>query len=192
LKSLTDQDLDLLDAHLDDALSPIEAEHLRLRLAAEAELAAGLEQLRAERAARQAAWQAMDAAESAAATLATDTLVRAKSHERWSRIARAAGALAAAAACFMAGWVGRTAATVEAQDVPRRPAVSAKSQPARPTDRGPGTYQVALTDSSGNVLAVQKFTRLDEAQRFAADLTLWQAQQQQIQEGQLMLVADEF
>jgi hypothetical protein len=55
-----------------------------------------------------------------------------------------------------------------------------------------GTYRVALTDSGGNVLAVQTFSRPDEAQRFATDLAQWQATQQQARQGQLKLVSDQF
>jgi hypothetical protein len=188
---MTEQDQQLLDAHLDDALSPIDAEHLRIRLAAEPDLAAALQDSRAERAVRQAAWQATESETSADSSALVDRVLRAgRAHERRRRLIRGSGAVAAAAACFAAGWFGRGVEAPQAV-----PTVARMGTPAPRTPvAGPGTFQVALTDAAGNVLAVQTFSQLDEARRFAADLTAWQSQQQQplAQPGRMLLISDEF
>ena len=57
---LTDTDLELLDAYLDDTLSADEVEELEVRLAVESDLAAALSDLRAQRAARSAVWRALE------------------------------------------------------------------------------------------------------------------------------------
>ena len=69
---------------------------------------------------------------------------------------------------------------------------------ADPTAGGDGTiaqaptYQVQITDDTGRVVAVQKFDSLEQAREFTDDLTKWQLRQQQLQQGQVVLVGDTF
>jgi anti-sigma factor RsiW len=189
---MEERDYELLDAHLDDALSPIDAEHLRTRLAAEPELAAALETLRAERAARAEVWRSMEPTTAQAAAIATSVLRSGRRSELLRRTGRHIAALAAAAACIAVGWFGRGVVAGGAANSLGGSSATALNTASLPAARADGTYRVALTDSAGNVVAVQMFNRPDEAQRFATDLAQWQATQQQPRPTQLRSVSDEF
>jgi hypothetical protein len=183
---MEERDIELLEAHLDDALNPIEVEHLRLRLAAEPELAVALETLRAERAARALVWRSMKPTMAEASSLA-DAAVRRGRRAAFIRLTgRHVAALLAAAACIAVGWFGRgVVAGGRAANSTGNTATALRAG-GSPT----AAYRVALTDSAGNVVAVQTFARPDEAQRFATDLAQWQARQQQARPGQV--VSDKF
>ena len=115
---------------------------------------------------------------------------------RWAT--RHVAVLAAAAACIAVGWFGRGIVTgrhAADSDARGRSATALNTSAlsgAVPATHTGGTYRVALTDTAGNVLAVQTFARPDEAQRFATDLAQWQAAQQQSRQGQVRTVSDEF
>ena len=59
MNGVPDNDLELLEAWLDDALSASDVQRVGQRLASEPELAAEMARLRVERAARLAVWQSM-------------------------------------------------------------------------------------------------------------------------------------
>src|SRR5678816_3922940 len=100
---MEERDYELLDAHLDDALSPIDVEHLRTRLAAEPELAATLERLRSERATRAQVWRSMEPTASEAIAVASAAIGRGRRAELMRRGRRQLAAFAAAAACIAVG-----------------------------------------------------------------------------------------
>jgi hypothetical protein len=185
---MEERDFELLDAHLDDALSPIDAEHLRVRLAAEPELGAALETLRAARATRADVWRSMEPTTAEASSLAGGAIRRARRAELMTRAGRHAAALLAAAACIAVGWFGRGVVVGGRAVEPPSRTTTALHTVTNPAS----AYRVALTDSAGNVLAVQTFGRPDEAQRFATELAQWQAKQQQARQGQLRLVSEQF
>ena len=135
--------------------------------------------------------------------------------------ARVAGAVAACVVLFLAGFgVGRGQAapqdTVDERDIlPRvggttRPTGQAeeltffhgmKDGQVRPTTTPVTTwvagearrvYHVPLTDEAGNVTAVQKFENLEEAQDFAAEVERWQARQEQIHNGKVVVKSSKF
>lgn len=190
--TMEEHDFELLDAHLDDALSPIDAEHLRLRLAAEPGLAAALEALRSERAARAAVWRSMEPTTSEASAVIASVVRGGRRADLMRRASRHVAALAAAAACIALGWFGRGVVAGGRSTESAASSATAFHTASRSAARANGTYRVALTDAAGNVLAVQTFSRPEEAQRFATDLAQWQATQQQARQGQLRLVSDEF
>ena len=191
---VTDADMEALERYLDDAMPPAEAEAFQLRLARDGALADALAAARAMRALRQAAWESMEPAHADADQFAAAVLVGARRRERWERVWQIGRAVTAAAACialgFAAGWMGRgEAGPIAAERAPARPEPVALRVPAMD---GADGFQVALADEAGNVLAVQRFARLEEAQEFAADLGRWQVRQQEVQQGDLVLVADQF
>ena len=193
MNPMSDDDLQELDALLDDALSAWEAEQLRRRIGAEPALAAALDGLRADREVRRQVWQAAEPADAEAGAFARRVVKSARSRERWRRLARLSTFAAAAAACFVAGWVGK-GVVGPARATPTGPPAVVQAGPRTPDSAATtaAAFQVVLTDEAGNVLAVQKFGGLEEARQFAGDLARWQVQQQQVRQGQMVLISDEF
>jgi anti-sigma factor RsiW len=195
----SETDLEMLEAYLDDALSASEVVGLDRRLITEPGLAAALQTVRGRRAVRLALFKSHEPDDAAAEKFA-DMVIASARRSAWHRkIARASRAAATLAACvlvgFAAGWMGRGHG-------PAAPVASVGPHPAKveghlvahvpkPGDTG-GMYQVALTDENGNVIAVQKFNRVEDARQFADDLGQYQARRQQVEEGRPMLISDRF
>ena len=172
-----DPDLALLEANLDGELSPDDRQRLLARLNAEPELSAALARISLEYGTRQAAWTQWEgtAAETERSVWRFERSIRPRRASRGSRrLLGWASAAAACLVCFAAGWMGRGSVATASPPT---------TQPAATPARAPLVYQVALTDESGNIAAVQKFDTLDDAQAFAADVGRWQARQAQIQNG---------
>ena len=66
-----------------------------------------------------------------------------------------------------------------------------RSMAANTNTQLPG-YVVSLTDESGNVIGVQRFSTLQEANDFANDVARWRAQHNQLRNGGARLVGDQF
>jgi anti-sigma factor RsiW len=176
-------DAALLEAHLDGALSPPQTESLGRRLATEPALAAVLERLRAERAARQAVWSSYEPEPARAAAAAASALTVAERAERLRRTASHARRVTAAAAvvllAFASGWVARGVRSVQ-PDAPESPDVqSGGSHPFASSGASAGdgsaSFPVALTDEHGNIIAVQHFDNARKAREFADDVDRWQS-----------------
>ena len=216
-----DPDFELLENYLDGELTPAEVQRLEHRLVLEPELSAALGRMSAEHAVRQAVWQSMEPGEAAARSLAAAvgaSARRSNLRRLVLRFARVSGAVAACVVLFLAGFgVGRGKAAPDnstgVEDVPlrsdltTRPSASAnpagyfyvareQAQPQSATTPGAAesvtVFQVALTDEAGNITAVQKFDSLKEAQNFAAEVELWQARQQQIESGKVVVKTSNF
>jgi hypothetical protein len=176
-------DSELLEAHLDAALSPEQAESLGRRLATEPRLAGELERLRAERRVRRAAWASYEPEPPRAAAAAEAALVLAERTERWRRTgARVRGATAAAAVvllAFAAGWAargGRPGPSAEPQSpVSRTRATHPFASSGASAGDGSASFPVALTDEHGNIIAVQHFDDPRQARQFADDVDRWQS-----------------
>ena len=193
----TEQDATLLEAYLDESLSQWEAEHVRARLASDPVLAAELHQLRAERETRSAVWNAIEVETGDAGSFADSVLSRVRTFDRWRRFRRIGFVASAVAACFVAGWVGHIllaarSGSVNPSAVVTRPETGGGSTRLVSTVEGPGAFQVILTDQAGKVLAIQKFTKLDEARQFANELSRFRSQQEHVRQGQMVLISDEF
>ena len=189
MTDVTDQDLELLDAYLDDALSTGERDALIDRLAREPALSAALEELRAGRDVRLRAFAANELSPAEAEAFAEALVSGLRKRESWRRWRRATLTAAGVAACVAIGWIGRSM-WVGTEQSRTRGIVDASG--TADVVGGSGAFQVILTDDAGKVLAVQKFGRLDEARQFASDLTRYQLQQEQVRQGQMVLVSDEF
>lgn len=182
MNDVRDNDLELLESYLDEELSPEQAEAMEQRLEAEPALTAALEHLRIERGVRRDFWQAMEGDGAEELTRSLIGQIRRHRHRRmvW-RMLRPLAAVAAAVLLFVGGWMGRawiaTPIFSRAHDDGEVQAVM--------------VYQVTLKDEWGNAV-VQKFESLDQARQFVADLHRWQERQQQMQNGQVVVVADRF
>lgn len=196
MKIPSELDLELLEAYLDDALSPAQVEHLAQRLLAEPELAGAMHEVRAHRALRTAAWRHDEPTEAQAAKLA-ERIAGYVRRDRRRRLARRAvgvgAAVAAALAVFLAGWLIRGSGSSGLQAAPTLATTNAAHHPSSNDGAPPAPgFQVAIMDDSGRVVAVQKFARVEEARQFADDVMQMEARRRQLREGGPMLVSDRF
>lgn len=187
-------DLELLEAYLDDALSPGQVQHVAQRLLDEPELAVAMHDLRAQRTLRIAVWRSLDPGDHGALPIADQVARRVRRIElrrRVFRVARSGAAVAAAILVFGGGWfVGHSRSDPSAEEVPGAAAVAKAS--AVGANAAGGRFEVPLLDRAGHVIAVQKFAREDDARRFADDMLRYEARRRQVQNGGAVLVSDHF
>jgi anti-sigma factor RsiW len=182
---VSDQDLEQLDAYLDDALDVPEVDALRARVERDPDLAAALEQARRERATRKSLFAALEPDDATVTTLINNVRREIKRHHRTTTFARPVRLLGALAACLAIGFFSRGLF-----DRPRadQPLAQDKNVTVQPVTQ----YQVTLRDDAGKIVAVQRFDSLDKAQAFAADLARWQARSENLAAGRFVLTADRF
>jgi len=166
-------DLALLEAYLDNELSSAQVQSLQARLQTDSDLSAALSRLSSDFTVRQAVWSSLEGTPGEVNRMGrrvTSALRRNSLWERSKNAVRVGLAVAACLVCFVAGWIGRgqTATAAGTKTVVEEPAL----------------YQVAITDEQGNITAVQKFDKLDDAKAFAADVGKCQAEQAAMQNGQ--------
>jgi len=111
-----DQDLQLLEAYLDDELSADEVEALRDRLIDEPELAGALAEVREGREARQKVFAAMEPGELAVSDSVAGMQRAIRGRMRWGGRVRESLRYVAAAACVTVGvWIGQRASQPQMQ-----------------------------------------------------------------------------
>jgi hypothetical protein len=154
---LTESDTQLLEGYLDDALSPAEVQSVDARLS-EPEVAAALDALRSERAARVAVFQSLTPGQEEADRFARNLSSAVRRGELKRRVLRGATLVAGLAACLMvgfaAGWFGRGpgAQTVVIAPPPSHPNVSPTTAPIEMMNQK-GPAQTALIAKSTSQLA---------------------------------------
>jgi len=186
-----DEDLELLEAYLDDALSDQELSALRGRLAVEPTLMAALRQLRDERSQRQAFFQSIDPTPAEVDDLVYDIRVAAQRKRWWQDHRKLTRWASAVAACLVMGIAG--AFVLHAWDKsPLHP-----SNPDGPMATGtpsnlvsPARFAVEVTDDSGKVMAVQHFDDQNEANDFLRDLKQMQTRHRQTTNGMTIMDND--
>lgn len=171
--SVTETDLEQIEALLDGALSPEESTALESRVRAEPAVAAAVAEARRLRADR-AEWFRACEGDPVDADLLAASIRRAAhvqtSAFRWSRWRQRL----ALAACLILGvgigWLGLPS---------NRPGVApvGGASASLSGDRAPRTYQVRLMDASGRLVHIQRFESIEDARQFADDLNRWQDQQ---------------
>ncbi len=200
----SEQDEELLEAYLDDALSSDEVERISRRLTDDPALTAALDSLRKQRRARMAVWESLEPGETEASAFAAKVVRNCRRQRLMSSVSWFTRVGGAAAACILVGlgggWYmwgrapgaqpGQTPVAVSTLAPAPQRQIQFVSQPA--SDLPAGAYQVELTDDSGKVLAVQKFNKLEEAQHFAQDLGKVVERQQDVENGHVTLVSDHF
>ena len=187
-------DLELLEAYLDDALSPEQVQHVARRLIGEPELAAAMHELRAQRALRTAAWRSLQPTDAEAEVVNRGAARMVRRHELRRIVfqsVRIGAAVAAAITVFVAGWMMRGAGStgVLASQTSRSESAPA---PLVRISSAPGPYQVAVMDAGGHVVEVRSFAALKEARTFAEDLVRYEARRQAARQGSAVLVSDHF
>lgn len=195
--SVETQTHDTLQEFLDGELDAASAAAMRRSAESDPALAEALAELEGDRGWRQQAWRSLEPDDAYAARLASQVILQVHRGERRRRLMAWMRGPAAAAAClaiFATGWIARDRAGVATPEG-FTPIPSKLSDSWSFDNRGTptrGMVNVALTDETGNVIAVQRFNEIGEAKRFADDLTRWQAQRQQVQQGRLQRVGEQF
>jgi len=178
----SESDLELLETYLDGELPVADAEGLWRRLAAEPELSAQLDQLRADRELRQMVWRSMEPAETSVRRVEAGVGARARRRDVFSALRTAAGVLTAAAACilfgFAMGWLGHENYP---SNIPQPAASTGGGIPVVSTADTSRRPELRIEDGSGNVRAVQQFRTPQEEQEFMQDLSRWNQRQSQSQ-----------
>jgi hypothetical protein len=183
--AVNESDLDLLEEYLDGALEGAAAAILRERLALDEELAASCESMRHDRALRAAHWAALEPTETDAQVFASRMNELVSSPIARRRYLRRVGALAACVLLsFTAGYALRGG-------VAKQPGVRS-TDPVLAVKEGAKGYQVALVDQNDQVKAIQTFDSLEKADEFTRDMKQWQERQQQLRQGAVVIVADQF
>ena len=193
MNAIGEFDLELLEDYLDDALSPVQVEHVARRLAEEPELALAMHELRASRLLRAAVWRSLEPSEAAAAAAAGRVAGVVRDDLRRRTVRRSlwlSSGIAAAVALFIVGWFVR---------IPTRPvappasgAIAHSTSPAPATPQAALVYHVTLVDQHGRLLPVQKFSKADDARQFARDLLRYEDRRHEAEQGSAMLVSDHF
>jgi anti-sigma factor RsiW len=200
LNAIGEFELQLLEDYLDDALSPAQVEHVARRVSDEPEMALAMHELRAARVLRAAAWRALEPTAAHAVDVASGVTKAVRRAERIRRrrwVARVGSGIAAAVAVFVIGWLLRGPAGATAprsqqqgrQIVPEP--IGSQVAVVRPPPAA-AAFHVALLDSQGNVIPIQKFSKAEEARQFAQDLMTYEDRRHEARQGGAMLVSDRF
>jgi len=154
---MNETDLELLETYLDGELPMSEAEGLWRRLAIERELSAELDRLRASRASRIEIWGSGEPTDLETAIFVNQVKNIIRKRHGLETVRRALIYVTAAAACiaigFNIGWVAHV------------PGPASVAQSA-----SPDLSAVAIHDTNGNLVGVQRFATPQEASDFARDL----------------------
>src|SRR5258706_11901781 len=102
--AVTEQEIELLESYLDDALDMAEVEALRARLASDPEWVAALDQIRAERALRKELFAALEPNDEAVSGLASRGPSSIGGRRRVAGWVRPVGYVGAGAACSVLGF----------------------------------------------------------------------------------------
>ena len=185
---MAEHEIEQLEDLLDDALPVHEAAALRERIGREPELAGMMAELGSQREARRQFWAALEPGDEETAELVgrVKGSITVQKRPMWRRWRAAAAIAACVGISFAMGWVwhGHSAA--------RRGQPGFAGLPSPRSASVAMMYQVALTDETGAVTAVQNFDSLDKAKEFVQDLGQWQERQQQLKNGAAVVVADRF
>ncbi len=180
-----EEQLESLDAYLDGELSTAEESALRRRLAADPALAAEVDQLRAGREARRVAFASMEGDDGGAGRV-LGRVIGGVAHWAWRVPGGWVRYAVAAAACIVIGFVAGRVVRWNGNGVVSQMTEGVTQVSA---DR---VYNVAITDSTGKVIAVQPFESIEQATEFSEDLERWQERQEQIRQGQVTVRSARF
>jgi anti-sigma factor RsiW len=178
-----DEDLQLLEAYLDDALGDDEVQQLRDRLAVEPAMATALKMLREERAQRQAFFASIDPTPAEVDELVGSIKQQALRRRWFANPQKWLKPAAAMAACVLIGGL-------MGQLYSSHPGGGVTGPHVSDSQGDQKQYIVEVRDDAGNVVAVQHFKDAREARDFRNDLNKVQ-HQRRLQNG-VKLVGDDF
>jgi len=177
--SISELDLDILETYLDGELPIADAEGLWRRLSSEPALAAALDDLRTQRAARLLVWQEMEPAAADERHLCRRVASSIRRHSHVESLWRVSKVTSAAAAMILIGFgVGRMgnfnpgAASFPTGNGNTTLAMRSPNSP----NSAANVYRVGYFDPNGKLMAVQPFTSLQTANEFVNDINTWQIQ----------------
>ena len=108
---VSENELELLEEYLDEALEPVEMERVRVRVSEDPAFAAACDELRAERRSRAAVWTSLEPSDRAVRECTQRVLVSTRRNVFWHQVGQFARFGSAAAACLLmglfVGWMGR-------------------------------------------------------------------------------------
>jgi anti-sigma factor RsiW len=195
--SVSESEIELLEAYLDGELPAEESATLRQRLQGDLALASAMESLSSDRLSRIAAFRSFEPSEAVAQRVVMRIEGAVDRESIWSGRLSKLRAVSAAAACilvgFIVGWVGRgTGANGQQDNLFLANGTSANPVVAPPAAaNGPTAVSFPIRDQHGNVLGYQRFDSPQRANEFIDDLTrLQQRQQQQLQSGNLTYTSE--
>jgi hypothetical protein len=189
--SVPDDDLELLESYLDDALSDEEVDGLRLRLAREPDLATALRQLHEERSQRQVYFESIDPTPAEVEQFVGSAHAAARRRKWWQDSRRLTRWGSAVAACLAIALIGAFFYNASGKAPLGSPLLNDGTALTAPGGQLPVTqakYAVEVTDVGGHVVAVQHFDNPDDAAAFRRDLRQMQIRRQQ--DGTGMTVMD--
>jgi hypothetical protein len=178
--SLSEQDLELLEAYTDGELTTAEEDALRERLSAEPELAAAMAAVRAERNLRLAIWKSYEPDEAAVQRLVSRVDAAVDRNTMWAHRMGSFRRWSAAAACILIGiMIGRVGNNSGGGLYPTVPVgqVTPVSSP----------IEYPIVNDYGHAVGVQRFNSAKEANEFFEELARWQKAREQIRNGQMMM-----
>lgn len=174
---VTEQDIELLELYSDGELDAAEQAEVERRLENEAGLCDELKRLRSQRDQRMQLWKSLEVSDEAATGRILEALAGKRQRRSWfMAILDHRERIAAAAACiavFMMGWQwGRNSDAYR-----MRPAAQAAQPVSLITQQqvpaGSTTvFEVRVTGANGDVLRVERFATLEEAQKFIQQMQL--------------------
>jgi hypothetical protein len=213
---MRENDQQTLEEWLDGELTDEQVEQLRRRIADEPELAQAIDHLRSERQMRSQVWPTLEATDAEVEQLIANVRREVQRDEVWSirlRTMRRFTSIAASITIvFMTGWLAHSRLRVVGPDTfspqptaqpvaTNTPSTNNQIQFQQPGNINfvnapiyqnlsgpqPANYQLVIRDRQGHVW-VQPLNKLDDPNKFMADVSRFEAQQQQRQPSDPVLV----
>jgi anti-sigma factor RsiW len=212
--SVTDEQLEKLEAYMDGELPAEQEGELLRQLAGEPELAAAMAALRAQRDGRNAVWHSFEPDDAAVQRVMMRIESAIDRHNVWAHRLARWRIPSAAAACillgFLFGWVGRSTTPQDSNAVGGAMLVSQAPQPSaqggtvqpnlpnpnlttvnnqitRTAPAAAAPVKLPIVDEYGRQVGVQEFRSVEEATRFVDDLNRWQHAQEKVINGNVTL-----
>ena len=207
--SVTDEQLEQLEAYMDGELHAEQEDVVRRQLESDSALVAALDMLRSERDVRGTVWRSYEPSDAAVQRLVMKVEQAVDRDMVWAHRLAKWRIPSAAAACiligFMVGWVGRGTPSSPGAPVgsggiassgepnailPIQPRVAPGGGLATVGART-GPVDLAIVDENGKQLGVQRFNSVEDAARFVEDLQRWQRAQEKLKSGNVASPGEE-
>ena len=188
--NISDEDIQMMDTHLDGQLPEADAIAFRSRLESDPSLTQSFAEVQQDRLVRASVFRALEPSDAQLDALVTKlrngTTGAGKSESKSQSLFRIGiRRIAAAAACVLVG-------VFAAQWYHRSNPVGKTTLTNKTDVAAAQSYRVALVDEAGRESAAQDFSSKEMADEFAKDLKQWQERQRKAHDGAIMLISDRF